>query len=199
LIDEHCISTTQVLYHLFRENKIVINKKMATALYAGLVENSNGFMNSNIDGTTFAFAHELISLGAEYKVCHEFIMNYQTLAGFRLKCVMQTNMELFQDGSVAIFCVRYEDMQKTGAVSEDCKYALEEALYLPTVRIALLLEEKEDLSLRGFVYSKNQFDISQLPLELESYKDKNKLRCHFAKSITFESAKTKILKLIKEI
>ncbi len=196
LIDANCISTTEVLYNFFTQNGIEINKKMATALYAGLLEDSNGFMSNKVDGTTFALGSKLIAQGADYRVCHQFIMHYLTLGAFRLKGLMQTNMELLNDGRIAIFCVSNEDMKRTGAIGTDCEYALEEALYLPTVEISLLLLQNYDLSIKGSLRSKNRLDVSAIASQLGGGGHLNRAGFNIKNGVSLESTKIEMLKLI---
>ena len=200
LVDSNCISTTEVLYNLFTKNEIQINKKMATALYAGLLEDSGGLLGDEVDGTTFALVGKLIEAGADYKTCNQFIMKYLTLGALRIKGFMQTNMQLFSEARVAVFCVSDDDMKKSGAIGEDCEYALEEALYLPTVEVALLLRQNSDFSIKGSLRSKSSLDVSAIASNFGGGGHHNRAGFNIKNSTTLESLKVEILKLInKEI
>lgn len=185
--NSNCISMTQVLFNFFVDNKISINKKMATALYSGFLDHFNGFVSDEVDGTIFAVVSELIKCGAEYKLCNNFIMKYQTLASLRLKAIMLSNMTLLNDAKIALFLVTNDDMKRTGAISEDCENALEEALFLPTVKISILIKENLDLTLQWLIRS-----------SLNGNKNSSRAGIMLAKEETLESASKKILKLIKE-
>ncbi len=162
LVDTECISTSEVLYNLFKKNSVTINAKMATALYAGLLDDSKGFMDERVDGTTFALIQELIKSGAEYKVCNRFLRQYLSLGAFRLKAIMYQNMILCNEARVALFCVSNDDMKASGAVKEDCQSVLDEALYLPSVELSLLLKENSDLSVKGSLRSCTNIDVSKI-------------------------------------
>ncbi len=196
LIDSSCISTTQVLYNLFNENKIKINKKMATSLYAGLLDDSNGFMSDDVDGTTFALTKELIDAGADYKLCNKFIMKYLSLGAFRLKAIMHKNMILAHDAKVATFCVTNDDMKTSGAVGEDCEYVLEESLYLPSVEVALLLKQNSDFSVKGSLRSDGAVDVSKIASIFGGGGHASRAGFIIKNVATLEEEKTKILKLI---
>lgn len=198
LVDSSCISTTEVLYNMFANNGIQINKKMATALYAGLLEDSNGFMSNEVDGTTFALVSELIALGADYKTCNQFVMKYLTLGAFRIKGIMQTNMQLLSDARVAVFYVSDEDMKMSGAIGEECEYALEEALYLPNVEVSLLLRQNDDLSIKGSLRSKNSFDVSAIASNFGGGGHVNRAGFVMNNSNSLENLKIEILKLINK-
>lgn len=196
LVDSGCISTTEVLYNLFTDNCISINKKMATAIYAGLLDDSYGFMDERVDGTTFALAQKLIDAGADYKLCNKFIMNYQSLAAFRLKAIMHTNMELFYDARVAVFCVSRKDMKSTGAMGVDCESTLEEALWLPSVEVSLLIRENSDMSLKCSLRSCSHVAVDKIASKFSGGGHASRAGFNFSNEITMEQAKENILKFI---
>lgn len=196
LVDSSCISTTQVLYDFFKSNDISINPKMATAIYAGLLDDSGNFLDDQVDGTTFATIGELIESGADYKLCNKFITKYQSLAAFRLKAIMHKNMELFHDARVAVFCVSNEDMKTTGAVGTDCESTLEEALWLPSVEVSFLIRENKDLSLKCSLRSCSQVDVDLIASKFSGGGHAARAGFNLESDVTMEQAKENILKLI---
>ena len=199
LVDSTCISTTEVLYKLFKNNNININKKMATSLYAGLLDDSNAYLSDEVTGTTFALARELIERGADYKLCNKYIMKYLTLGAFRIKGIMQTNMQLLNQARVAFFYVSNKDMQSSGAVGEDCEYALEEALFLPTVEIALLLRENPDLSIKGSLRcDNNSIDVSKIASNYGGGGHHSRAGFNLEANENIQTLKTEIIELINK-
>jgi phosphoesterase RecJ-like protein len=197
LVEADAISTTQVLHRLFKSNKIKINKKMATALYAGLLDDSNFFMSDSVDGITFALAKELIECGAEYKKCHNFIAKSISLAALRLKALMLKNMTLELEARVSVFCVSIENMKETGAIGNDCELALEESLYLPHVEVAILLRQNSDFSIKGSIRSMAEIDASKIALNFDGGGHITRAGFEISNEITLEEAREKILNLIK--
>lgn len=137
-------SSSLELFNLFKNNNIKINNKMATALYAGLLQESNGFLNSNVNGTFFASIKELIECGADYITCNNFIMKRTTLSALRLKALMLKNMLLQNSAKAAVFCISDDDLKSTGATIQDCNEVLEEALMLPHVELSVLLDTNKE-------------------------------------------------------
>ena len=131
------------LYELFKENNIKPNQKMATALYAGLLQETKGFLNSSLNGTIFAAAKELIEYGAEFNICNDFILKSTTLSQLRLKAVMLQNMSLHENAKVAHMKISDDELKATGAKVDDCYEVLLEALKLPYVKEVLLLKSDD--------------------------------------------------------
>ncbi len=131
------------LYEIFKEADIKLNVKMATALYAGLLQETKGFTNSSLNGTKFAIAKELIEYGAEYKSCTKFILKSNTLSFLRLKAILLQKMRLEENATVAIVPLDDNDLKATGAKVEDSYLVLEEVLSLVHVRKVLLVKSDE--------------------------------------------------------
>ncbi len=198
LVEPKAISTTEVLYNFFKENSIKINKKMATAMYTGILDDSNAFMDEKVDGTTFAMVRELIECGAEFQVCNKNIIKSMSLAALRLKGIMFTNMTLECDARVAMFCVSDEEMRATGAHGTDCELALEESMYLPQVQISLLLRENSDFTIKGSIRSKTKVDASKIASNFGGGGHTGRAGFDINDDMSLENIKEKILNLIKK-
>ena len=198
IVDLNAISTTKILYDLFKNSNIKINKKMATSLYAGLLDDSDGFLSDSADGTIFASVQELIECGADYKICNKFIMKSTSLAALRLKAIMFKNMSLEVDAKVAVFCVSLDDLKLTGAVPKDCEGPLEESVYLPHVEISLLLKLNKDLSIKGSLRSTSNIDASKIASLFGGGGHHSRAGFYIDSGVSLEDAKRKILNFIKK-
>ncbi len=161
-VDTKAISTTQVLYDLFRSSDIKINVKMATALYAGLVDDSQGFSTSKTDAKSFEMAAYLARCGADIESCSRALMQTMSLAAMRLKAMMLQDVRLVDDARIAILGVTRVMMEQTGAKEVDCEAALQESLYLPTVRLAVMIRENADGTLKGSLRGSDETDLSKI-------------------------------------
>ena len=186
------------MYDFFKSNNVKINKKIATALYTGLLDDSNGFMDDNVTRETFSMAQDLIKCGADYKVCNHKIMKSVSLAGLRLKAIMLNNMTLECEARVAIFCVSQDDMKATGAEGSDCELALEESLYLPHVEVSVLIKENSNFSIKGSIRSKGKIDASKIALNFGGGGHFIRSGFEIRDNMTLQEAKEEILNLIKK-
>ena len=137
------ISATK-LCHLFKEADIKLNKKMATALYAGLLKETQGFTNTSLNGTIFAVAKELVELGAEFKICNEFILKSTSLSLLRLKAVMLQDMQLKSDANLAILSINDDMLKACGSCEEDAYLVMQEVLQLHLVKEVVLYKSNEE-------------------------------------------------------
>jgi len=140
-VNAEALSTTQVLYEWFVTQSIKINAKMATALYAGLIDDTHCFSDPSCTNAVFEMAHALMSAGANHTVCVDYLFHSRSLASVRLKGEMFKRMKIVHDGRVALFEVDQALLVSSGAILRDCKAVIDVALSLKTVQIALLVVE----------------------------------------------------------
>lgn len=155
-------SISKIVYDLFKDNSINLNHKMATSLYSGILDSTNGFLDDNVDGTIFAMAKELVELGIDTKICNKYIIKYMSLASFRLKSMMLNDMKLVLGARVALFVVKDDDLLSFGATEKDCENIISEALFLPTVDVAILLREHNDFSIKALLKSHGSLDLMKI-------------------------------------
>ena len=132
-------------FSYMKNESMKINKKMATSLYAELLQESDGFLNPDINGIVFTVAKELINCGAEYKLCTKNLLQTKSLALLRLKSLMFKSMTLHNNAKAAIFSICDNDLKSSGAIMHNCDEVLKEALYLPLVELAVLLDSKNEI------------------------------------------------------
>ncbi len=165
VVDTTAISTTQVLFDLFLENKIKINPKMATALYAGLLDDSHGFLAPKTDDRSFKMAAALCEAKADTSACSVALFHQNSLAALRLKGLMFEKMYLLFDARVVVHLVTKEMMAESGGREVDCEAALQESMGLPHVKLALMLRENRSGSIKGSLRSVGTLDVERIAKE----------------------------------
>jgi phosphoesterase RecJ-like protein len=135
-----------------KNSSIKINKKMAIALYAGLLKETDGFLNAMVDGTIFALAKKLIECGAEHKMCTDFMLKRTTLAAIRIKAIMLKNMTLENSAKAAVFCIGSDDLKSSGATIDECSEVLKESLNLVHTEMAVLLDVDKEYRVLKLIY-----------------------------------------------
>lgn len=128
------------LYDLLKKENIVINKKMATALYADFLLRYDDFFSDEVDGMVFASVSELIALGAEYKLCNKMIKKSMPLSLIRLKSILFSGMLLKENASLAVLKVGLDDLKSSGASFEDIDTIMKEVLNIVHVKKVVLLD-----------------------------------------------------------
>ncbi|MEA1954922.1 MAG: phosphoesterase [Campylobacterota bacterium] len=125
------------LFSIFKENNIKLNRKMATSLYAGLLNETNGFKR-DVTSKVFIMAKELIDSGAEVQKCTKYVLNYHSLSTVRFKAILLNKMILKDNATVALFDIYDEDLSCSGAKIQDVSVVIDEALSLPSIEEVII-------------------------------------------------------------
>ncbi|MHC3995390.1 DHH family phosphoesterase [Thiomicrolovo sp. ZZH C-3] len=159
LIDKAAVSTTAVLLAWFTSEGIKINAKMATALYAGIAEDTLGFMSRRTDAGVFEMAAELARAGAEVAEVHRALFLRRPLSALRLKGMMFSGLALHSDARIALLEVPRTMLEQSGADETACDDVLQEVLGLPTVCVAVMLCERVPGAFKVSLRTDNGIDV----------------------------------------
>ena len=136
-----------VYVEFFQNNAIKINKKMATAMYAGLLLRYDNFSSAESDGIVFATASQLIAFGAEHNIVHKNIVRSRALSYFRLEAILYKNMLLRSNAKEAELLVSDEDLKSSGASMKDAIKIMQEVLHLVHVKKVVLKKSDENMKI----------------------------------------------------
>ncbi|QOP45269.1 phosphoesterase [Sulfurimonas paralvinellae] len=132
------------LYDFMQMSDVKINAKMATALYAGLLQRYENFLSDAMDGTIFAVLAQLITLGADHQKCVENIVYSEPLSKIRLKAILYKNLLLKENAKVAHVSFCDEDLHASGASLEDVCEAAREFLHIVHIREVHIVKSDEN-------------------------------------------------------
>jgi phosphoesterase RecJ-like protein len=127
-------------------------------------------------------------------------MKSLTLGALRLKAIMLANMQLYHNAQIAYFEVRIKDLLSSGAIAQDCEYALEESMYLQSVSVAILLKENRDLSIKVSLRSDGKVDVAKIANEFDGGGHSSRAGFITQNTMKIDELKNKIIdKINKEI
>jgi len=151
-------STSRVLFDFFEafyaQSDLKMNAKMATALYAGLIDDTQNFLRAS-DAQTFEMARKLLEAKADKALCDRELFQKESLAALRLKGLMFEKMQLIFEARVAFHLVDRAMIEASGAKQLDSEAALEESLFLPSVVLSVLLWVYKNGDIKGSFRSKS--------------------------------------------
>ncbi|MEA1982508.1 MAG: phosphoesterase [Campylobacterota bacterium] len=133
-----------IFFDLLDKDEIKINKKMATALYGALLMKYDFFKSSECDGMVFAWASQLIALGAEYKTCREYLQKRESLSSIRLKATLYKTLLLKENATQAELYISDEELKASGSYIEDVYPIMKEVLNIVNVEEVTLIKSDEN-------------------------------------------------------
>lgn len=109
-------SCCQVVYYLFKEEKVGITKEMGEAIIAGAITDTIGFSTNSVDSDTFKMAADIMDLGVMIHSIYNRVMHTKSMPRYNLMKIAMERLEFLCDGKIAFTYVLEDDFQKTGAV-----------------------------------------------------------------------------------
>jgi phosphoesterase RecJ-like protein len=152
IVDTNSASTTLLIYQFLIDNGFEITDKSAFCLYAGLYEDSGGFVYHRVNAKTFEIAAHLTTLGATPSKVAAALTFSDPLSFWQLKSEFMQTLDLRLKGEVAFGLASKEMFEKSGADSSISKELVLMLLTLKVVKVAVLILELEDkykISLRS--------------------------------------------------
>lgn len=138
-------SCCQVLYYLFKEWKIDITKDIGEALLTGLLTDTSGFRNNNIDKLSFLMAADLIDIGVDVHKIYYLVLSKKSMAQYLLMKMTLDRLELISDGKIAFSYISEEDMANVGAKMGDHEGLVDLGRNVGGVEVSVFMRECEDV------------------------------------------------------
>ena len=176
-------ATAMLLYDIFPQMGITINKNMAQALLTGIATDTGGFRFQNTNAESLHAAAELVKLGANLSQINEEIWEKRPLPAVKLLTKALGNASLYANGKVAISFLSQSDFLETEALDEYTEGIVNEVGRVDTVRVFALLREPRQGKIRVNVRSRGDIDIATVCRLFGGGGHKNAAGCTFDSDI----------------
>ena len=157
-IDPAACATGELVYRLARQAGVPISPEVATCLYTAVMTDTGSFMFQGTNEHTFALARELVLAGADPAACARNIYFAHSTAKMRLLGYALSN--LHREGPLAWIWVTREQMDRAGAIDEDCEGLVNYSLAIHGVEVAAFFRELADGRYRVSLRSKGQLNVA---------------------------------------
>ena len=163
LVTRDSSSTAMIVYKMFKYNNVNFSKDAATALYTGIVDDTNFFTSGNLDDKTFLNVSDIVFRGADINLVSNKLTRNVSLAKFRLHEHAMNSVDLLKNGRVAKVTIFQSDLQKTGAKREDTEDLADLMCNLVSVEFSFLVLEEKNGTFKISLRSKpNGIDVSKI-------------------------------------
>jgi phosphoesterase RecJ-like protein len=160
-IDPSACSTAELIFRLTREAGVRISADIATCLYTAVVTDTGAFGYAGTNATTFALARELVLAGADpVRVAQEVYFSNSTA---KMRLLGAALSRLHHEGSLAWMYVTRDDMERCGAIDEDCEGLANWALAIAGVEVSVFFRELADRRRwRASLRSKGAMNVAEI-------------------------------------
>jgi phosphoesterase RecJ-like protein len=141
-IDPNACATAELVFRLAREAGVRISPEMATCLYTAVLTDTGSFAFHGTNENTFALAQQLVRAGADpVRIAQQVYFSNPTSKMRLLGAALST---LHRDGNLTWMYVNRRDMERCGAIDEDCEGLANWAIGIEGVEVAAFFREMAD-------------------------------------------------------
>jgi bifunctional oligoribonuclease and PAP phosphatase NrnA len=157
-------STAGLVFELIQElgGKNLIDPKIASCLYAGLMTDTGGFRHNNTHHREFHIASQLVSLGADPHQIAKEVYDTNTLERLRLTgYVLSQKLNVIPEYHTAYMTLSQDELKEFGAQTGDTEGLVNYGLSIKGVKLSVLMYDRKEeikLSLRSL----GEFSVNEM-------------------------------------
>ncbi len=141
-IDPHACATAEMVFRLASEAGVRISPDIATCLSTAVLTDTGSFGYHGTNESTFALAQQLVRAGADpVRIAQQVYFSNPTSKMRLLGAALST---LHRDGNLTWMYVTRRDMERCGAIDEDCEGLANWAIGIEGVEVSAFFREMAD-------------------------------------------------------
>lgn len=195
LVEGNVSSCCQVVYYLLKEWNETISMEIGESIISGVLTDTNGFSNNNVDSDTYRLAAELIDLGIDVHTIYNKVILIRSMPQYKLMKIALDRLEFFCDGKIAYTYILNDDYEKVEASIGDHEGIVNIGRNIDGVEVSVLVRENNGWSIS--LRSAGKVDVCKIALTLGG-------AGHFMAAGakiegTLEEVKNKVIEEIKKV
>lgn len=162
LVVPEAAATAEILYDLLNLFKVSWDSEIATAIYTGLLTDTGGFRYSNTSPKVMRIASELLSYGVNGPEIAETLLEKMTMPQMKILVQALNTLSMSEDGKIAWVFVTPEQMESSGAVSEDLEGIVNYPRNIQGVEVGILFKSLKSGVVKASFRSAGEVDVAAL-------------------------------------
>ncbi len=141
-IDPNACATAEMVFRFAGEAGVRISPEIATCLYTAVLTDTGSFAYQGTNENTFALAQQLVRAGADpVRIAQQVYFSNPTSKMRLLGAALST---LHREGNLTWMSVNRRDMERCGAIDEDCEGLANWANGIEGVEVSAFFREMAD-------------------------------------------------------
>ncbi len=162
IVDAQAASVTVILFKMFEFLGVEIDKYMATALLAGIYNDTGSFMHSNSTKEVFDIASKLMDKGAKIAEISRGLFNTKSISTLRLWGKVLEKAQVTDD-NIVMSVLRDGEFEESGAGPENLTGVIDYLNMVPHTKFSVLLNEDRKGNVKGsFRTRRSNVDLSRI-------------------------------------
>jgi len=159
--DDSYSSTCEIVYNFFTFTHKKIDKKIATALLAGIIFDTGAFQHANTSSETLVVAANLIKHGASITKINSALFSGRDIKTLNLWGRTLERVRFFKDSGLAVAVITREEGQVNSGEMSNIAAIL---ATVPNVKVAIVVYQLDDNTIKGSLRAEkyNNIDVSAI-------------------------------------
>lgn len=159
-IDPRACAVGEMVFRLALAAKVEITPEIASCLYAAVLTDTGSFSYASTNAHTFELARCLVQYGAQPAEIAHSVYYSSPLAKMRLLGVALSSLQ--HEGAMTWMHVTRADMDRCGALDEDCEGLVNYALGIAGVEVAVFFRVAANDRIRVSIRSKGAVNVAAI-------------------------------------
>lgn len=163
LINANASATSEILFDLFEEEKIKLDKKIAINLFSGIFTDTGGFQHSNTNLKVLQKAAELQSFGVNVGKISKTVFMTKSIGSLKVLGLALSRLKYNQKHKIVYSVISVEDQKKLKTNEDDLEGISTSIAKCPGVNAAMFIYQTEEGNIKGSLRTeKDNVDVSAL-------------------------------------
>jgi phosphoesterase RecJ-like protein len=159
-IDPTAVATAELIFRLAQAAQVKLTPEIATCLYTAVLTDTGAFCYAPTNACTFELAKFLVENGADPG---KIAQNVYFSSPMSKMCLLGAALSrLERDGAITWMSVTRHDMERFGALDEDCEGLVNYALGISGVEVAIFFREVAHERIRVSIRSKGAVNVAEI-------------------------------------
>jgi len=159
-IDPSAVATAELIFRLAQAAQVKITPEIATCLYTAVLTDTGAFCYAPTNACTFELAKFLVEHGADPGKIAQSVYFSSPMSKMCLLGAALSRLE--RDGAITWMSVTRHDMERFGALDEDCEGLVNYALGIAGVEVAIFFREVAHERIRVSIRSKGAVNVAEI-------------------------------------
>jgi bifunctional oligoribonuclease and PAP phosphatase NrnA len=159
-IDPSAVATAELIFRLAQAAQVKITPEIATCLYTAVLTDTGAFCYAPTNACTFELAKFLVEHGADPGKIAQSVYFSSPMSKMCLLGAALSRLE--RDGAITWMSVTRYDMERFGALDEDCEGLVNYALGIAGVEVAIFFREVAHERIRVSIRSKGAVNVAEI-------------------------------------
>ncbi|MDO8505786.1 MAG: DHHA1 domain-containing protein [bacterium] len=162
VVDVGCASTTELIYHFFSALRFPISSRVAVFLLAGILHDTDYFLNPATSASSLSMAGELLRRGISLSSLRALLFERRGIGSLQLIGEVLGRLRKNARYGIAITYVKEDDLEKHNATADDIEGIANILNVVGDAKVMCVIKEEAGIIKGSFRTTREDIDVGRL-------------------------------------